>query len=278
MFNLLVKSSGWADVQDSLTSGQVFEHTDQDLRERFKPQGKLDFKSLCALPTLFLKESGGQDEPVAKVGTIIRARVNGRFLDLRYTYDQEIPPITNSALVEFAPELDIEDFEFYRTHWAVKDIDLFQVLLRHSQPRRQRPKVFRIDDLEKIEPSLVSAMMPFDASFNDVYTAIKTAADEVGLRCRRVDDIWENAEIIQDVVSLIDHSNIVVCDCSTRNPNVFYEIGIAHTLGREVILIAQSKEDVPFDLRHLRFIKYLNNDEGRSKLTESLKGRMADLS
>ncbi len=169
MFNLLVKSSGWADVQDSLTSGRVFEHTDQDLRERFKPQGKLDFKSLCALPTLFLKESGGQDEPVAKVGTIIRARVNGRFLDLRYTYDQEIPPITNSVLVEFAPELDIEDFEFYRTHWAVKDIDLFQVLLRHSQPRRQRPKVFRIDDLEKIEPSLVSAMMPFDASFNDVY-------------------------------------------------------------------------------------------------------------
>jgi hypothetical protein len=47
-------------------------------------------------------------------------------------------------------------------------------------------------------------------------------------------------------------SRVVICDCTGRNPNVFYEIGIAHTLGREVILITQNPEDIPFDLRHLR--------------------------
>ena len=57
---------------------------------------------------------------------------------------------------------------------------------------------------------------------------------------------------------------------------MFYEVGIAHTLGREVILIAQSEHDIPFDLRHLRHIRYLNNAEGRAVLTEALQARMAD--
>jgi hypothetical protein len=84
----------------------------------------------------------------------------------------------------------------------------------------------------------------------------------------------ENPAIIQDVVSLIDRSRIVVCDCTGRNPNVFYEAGIAHTLGREVILITQSANDIPFDLRHLRYIPYLNNNEGRLALADALQGRM----
>ena len=71
---------------------------------------------------------------------------------------------------------------------------------------------------------------------------------------------------------------MVICDCSGRNPNVFYEIGIAHTLGREVILITQSEEDIPFDLRHLRYVKYLNNGEGLAQLTARLEPRLSDLS
>ena len=52
--------------------------------------------------------------------------------------------------------------------------------------------------------------------------------------------------------------------CATvtgRFPNVFYEARIAHTLGREVILITQNENDIPFDLRHLRYVRYLNNAE-----------------
>ena len=59
-----------------------------------------------------------------------------------------------------------------------------------------------------------------------------------------------------------------------RNPNVFYEVGIAHTLGREVVLITQSEHDVSFDLRHLRYIRYLNNAEGLTVLTQSLQAKM----
>jgi hypothetical protein len=123
----------------------------------------------------------------------------------------------------------------------------------------------------------VSAMMPFDPSFNAVYAALQRTAESAGLRCRRADDIWENPAVIQDVVSLIDRSHVIICDCTGRNPNVFYEIGIAHTLGREVILITQAAADIPFDLRHLRFVLYLNNGEGLNVLSACLERRLSDL-
>jgi hypothetical protein len=166
----------------------------------------------------------------------------------------------------------------YGLIWSVKDVDLYRTLLRNSQPRRQRPKVFQLAEYENIEPSLVSAMMPFNPSFDDVYATIQRTAKTVGLRCRRADDIWENPAVIQDVVWLIDRSSIVICDCTGRNPNVFYEIGIAHALGREVILITQAEEDIPFDLRHLRFVPYLDNGEGLNALSTRLQPRLAAVS
>lgn len=166
------------------------------------------------------------------------------------------------------------DFEFSHNHWAVKDVDLYRFLMRNVRPGRQRPSVFQLPDHENIEPQLASAMMPFDAAFTPVYESIRQATEAAGLRCRRADDIWENPAIIQDVVSLIDRSRVVICDCTGRNPNVFYEAGIAHTLGREVILITQNGQDIPFDLRHLRYIPYLNNGEGREGLAAAIQARV----
>ena len=67
-----------------------------------------------------------------------------------------------------------------------------------------RPAVFVIPEHEKVEPVLLSAMMPFDAGFTTAYNGLKTIAEKAGLRCRRADDTWENPAIIQDIVSLID--------------------------------------------------------------------------
>jgi hypothetical protein len=258
-----------------MLGGRIFEHTDNRLRQQFQSGGRVDWNALAQLPALFMDE--GKADEIAKVGRIIRARPSNREVVLEYTYDPDVPRITNKRLVEPAMELDIEEFEFYRTHWAVKDIDLFQVMLRHMQPRRPSPKVFTISDPEMIEPSLVSAMMPFDPTFAAVHAAITDAAEAAGLRYRRADDIWENPAVIQDVVSLIDRSKLVVCDCTGRNTNVFYEIGIAHTLGRDVVLLTQHEGDIPFDLRHLRYLKYLNNGEGLAKLTQQLYERLGDL-
>jgi hypothetical protein len=138
------------------------------------------------------------------------------------------------------------------------------------------PTVFRAPETN-VDRNLVSVMMPFDAGLLAVYDAIRNAASDAGLQCRRADDIWNDSTIIQDVFSLIFCSFIVVCDFSGRNPNVFYETGIAHTLGKHVIPITQSRDDVPFDLRQHRSLLYLNNSEGRETLKSKLAERMKTL-
>jgi hypothetical protein len=132
VFNLLVQGKGgWADGHDTMYTGRTFEYTEQRLIDRFKPGGQLDLVALAALPTLFVEETSGQGDQVARVGTITRARLSGRDIALEYTYDLAIPTITNRALQGFAADLDIEDFQFSRTHWSVKDVELFRVLLRN---------------------------------------------------------------------------------------------------------------------------------------------------
>lgn len=138
------------------------------------------------------------------------------------------------------------------------------------------PIVFRVPAGD-VDTSLVSAMMPFSGDFGAVYDSIKSASSTTGFSCKRADDIWDDSTIIQDIFSLIFRSYIVVCDFSRKNPNVFYEAGLAHALGKHVIPITQSQEDIPSDLRHHRYILYLNNSEGRSELEGKLAERFRTL-
>jgi hypothetical protein len=279
LFNLLISGSEWAKSRDTMPIGRVFEYTDQELIANFRAaDGTINLSALSSLPCLFMQETFGDRSREVRVGTIIHAAISGKDVLLEYVLDPRIPHFTNSVIEDLAQEFGISNtFEFSRTHWAIKDINLFQVLLLNLPPRRQQPKVFTISDPERIEHTLVSAMMPFHPDFDNVYGKIKILSESVGLHCRRADDIWENPAVIQDVVSLIDRSKLVICDCSGRNPNVFYEIGIAHTLGRETILITQSEYDIPFDLRHLRYVQYLNNGEGISALCAKLLPRLQNL-
>lgn len=273
MFNLIMRSVEWDTGNATMPMDRLFGYTQQHLKDQFLRDGNLILDDLIRLPCLFMQE--GKDNQLAYSGQIIRARIVGDEVVFEYILDTEVRPLENGFIYTNRASLDMpHDFEFSRNHWAVKDVDLYRFLLRTDRPRRQRPTVFQITEHENILPSLVSAMMPFLASFDSVYQSIQQASANVGLSCRRADNIWENPAVIQDVVSLIDQSRVVVCDCTGRNPNVFYEAGIAHTLGREVILITQSEEDVPFDLRHLRYVRYLDNDQGRIELTTALQSRM----
>lgn len=135
------------------------------------------------------------------------------------------------------------------------------------------PMVFKVPG-EKPCIDLMSVMMPFDGSMRAVYDTIKAAATATGYECKRADDIWNDSTVIQDVFSLIFQSYIVVCDFTGKNPNVFYEAGIAHTLGKHVIPITQNPEHIPFDLRHHRYAQYLDNSEGREGLQKELEDRL----
>jgi hypothetical protein len=62
----------------------------------------------------------------------------------------------------------------------------------------------------------------------------------------------------------------VVADCTARNANVFYELGLAHVLGRPVILISQDSSDVPFNVRHIRVIRYEYTPRGMAAFEQQL--------
>jgi hypothetical protein len=64
---------------------------------------------------------------------------------------------------------------------------------------------------------------------------------------------------------------LIVADCTDRNPNVFYEIGLAHAIGKPTILLTQREEDVPFDLRHWRYIAYQLTPRGMKEFEAKFK-------
>lgn len=135
------------------------------------------------------------------------------------------------------------------------------------------PSVFEVPKT-LVELDLVSVMMPFDVGMAPVYQAIQNSCAITGYRALRADDIWEHSTIIQDIFSLIFRSSIVIADFSGKNPNVMYETGIAHTLGKLVIPISQSIADVPFDMQHHRVLTYFPNGEGLQGLTDGLAAKL----
>lgn len=135
------------------------------------------------------------------------------------------------------------------------------------------PNVFQVPD-GYVELDLVAVMMPFTMESNATHAAIKGACTLNGMRCQRVDDIWEESAIIQDIFNLIFRAQVVIVDFSGRNSNVMYETGIAHTLGKHVIPVTQSIDDVPFDIRHHRVLKYLANTEGMVSLQAALAKKL----
>ena len=108
--------------------------------------------------------------------------------------------------------------------------------------------------------------MPFSEALRPVYDDhIKAVAHRLGLAAKRANDFFTIHSIVLDVWSAIWNARVVVADCTGRNPNVFYEIGIAHSIGKPVVLIAQSADDVPFDVRHIRYIEYSFTPRGMSE-------------
>jgi hypothetical protein len=132
-----------------------------------------------------------------------------------------------------------------------------------------KPSVFTVPK-DPPNPKLISVMMPFNPAFKGTYDAVYRVADHMSLECLRADDIWNSSTFIQDIFSLIFRSHVVVVDFTGRNSNVMYETGIAHTLGKTVVPITQSLDDIPSDLGHHRALKYLPNEEGYRDLSNSL--------
>lgn len=284
MFNFLVTGLDITSPRGSLTlpHSRVFQYTDDDLEIRYAPGGVLDEVALMALPSIITNESSSDPSfpVIARVGKVTKIRRGSTEYQIEYALDPDIPPIANAVLESLAGPLHFvisKKFfdDFHTNHWAVKDVDLFRVLFTEGIGRI-KPAIFRLPE-EPVDAKLVTVMMPFSAEFNGVLAALQGAVAAAGMRCLRADNIWDDDAIIQDVVKLIGIARVVICDLTGKNANVFYEAGIAHTMGKDVILIAQHESDIPFDLRHVRHIRYLSNEQGLKEMAEKVSKRLKAL-
>ncbi|MFL6264447.1 MAG: hypothetical protein ACJ76Y_32560 [Thermoanaerobaculia bacterium] len=140
------------------------------------------------------------------------------------------------ARVELEPQLD---------HLLVEG---GKVTLTHS--------VFPDGDF-RVDPLLVFVAMPFAPEFNTLYEAVESLlVEHCHLKCLRADAISRNGSITAEIWRHVNEAMCVIADLSGRNANVFYEVGLAHALGKPVVLLSYDISDVPFDLRHLRIVQY----------------------
>ena len=115
-------------------------------------------------------------------------------------------------------------------------------------------------------------LMPFQPELRAVYDDhIKGVASRIQLTVARADDFFTTHAVTDDIWAAILDSRVIIADCTGRNPNVFYEIGIADTVGKPVVLIAQNADDVPFDLRHRRYLEYQFTPRGMIEFEERLE-------
>jgi hypothetical protein len=122
----------------------------------------------------------------------------------------------------------------------------------------------------KPDKSLCFVIMPIGKQGTREYKEFKAIFDSLikpaveidnngkptGLRCERADQEIRTGNIPKDIIEKLASAEIVIADLTTRNPNVFYELGVRHSLKQKTIMIAQSIDDIPFDVSNYRIIIY----------------------
>ncbi len=108
----------------------------------------------------------------------------------------------------------------------------------------------------KVDRKQVFVLMPFAKGFEQIYEVIKEVGADAGLQILRVDEMISPGSIMDQIYESIASSGMIVADLSGRNQNVMYELGVANTMGKKTLLLAQDLDDVPFDVRMQRVLVY----------------------
>lgn len=144
-------------------------------------------------------------------------------------------------------------------------------ILRRLAVALDEPRIAAISDGDQQGIRVVFVLMPFDPEFDAVYRdLIQRTLVDAGFRVLRADDLLANANVLRAIIMGIRDSDMVVADLTGLNPNVLYEVGIAHALEKPVILLAQDIEEVPFDLRQYRVVVYSRDFSAAPRLAATL--------
>lgn len=122
----------------------------------------------------------------------------------------------------------------------------------------------------------IFVLTPFNPEMSYTYRIIANACSKEGFKVMRGDENYVESNILSHIIEMIVKSRIVVVNLTGRNPNVLYELGIAHTINKPTILISKSIDDVPFDIKDRRVIIYSNEKELNLSLRKTIKQLLID--
>lgn len=127
-------------------------------------------------------------------------------------------------------------------------------------------------DHSAVESRSVAVLMPFNNRFANRYETIKQACKETGFSCTRSDEKQLPGNLLSQILRMIISSSLVIAVIDGRNPNVFYEIGIAHSLGKPVIMIANrdDKDRQTADIASNRLLLYRDMADLKTQLSSTL--------
>jgi hypothetical protein len=124
-------------------------------------------------------------------------------------------------------------------------------------------------DLEQ-DSKLVFVLTPFHPEYRNTYEIVASVCNAIGLKCMRGDEEYIHGDIFRHILKLLVQCRLVIANVDGRNPNVFYELGIAQAIGKPVVMLASSEQDVPFDIRSTRIIFWRNANELSQRLREEM--------
>jgi hypothetical protein len=153
-------------------------------------------------------------------------------------------------------------------------VELFKSRTEEASPGERVAQPLSPRDEEKSRCFVVMAFG--DQDLQVVYEDFvkPTLEKSCRLLCERGDDVFGSNVIMDDIVKSIRAADVILADLTRKNANVFYEVGICHALAKPVLLLAQSIDDVPFDLRHRRVLLYEYSPRGCKRLEGTLKENM----
>lgn len=185
---------------------------------------------------------------------------------IRQNYEDELYEINKKMMNNEARWKDIN-------HMIISNQDKVQHFDEETYPIKLNQFLINYGIKEqdiKIDDNLVFLLTPFNEVMNRTYKIITEVCTDVGLRCLRGDEQFIEGEIFPSILRNIIKARLVIANIDGRNPNVFYELGIAHALDKPVIIISKNNFENPFDLKTKQILIYQDDRELNTRLRLAL--------
>ena len=167
MFNLLISAGAesWDSSPYELERGRaVVEYTADEISERYKFFDEKAIQELIDLPTLFVTEN---ETVESRIGSITNIRLRQNTVVIAFEFDSILPSLKIGAIEELRVDIDLGRWELSRTHWAIKDEPIFEILINKGFITQQQLDV----SLALKSPQLAPVVPPVKNKIDEFNTS-----------------------------------------------------------------------------------------------------------